>query len=101
MILNGVNGTMKGHVFDPEKPESMPTFIRRKGMEEQKRWAARETERYTVVELCKTCGRALIAEEVLAHRLNHVPTHLRPLARMIADLNAEDRAELLKIVKKV
>lgn len=101
MKLNGVDGSMKGHVFDPAKPGSMPTYMRKKPMDEQRAWATKETERYAVAEMCKACGEALIAMEVLAHRLNHVPSHLRPLARMIAGLNAEDRAELMKIAKKV
>lgn len=100
MKINSKTNTLKGHIFDVSDPETLPGFVRRMPIEKQKDWAERETQRNQVVETCKICERALIAEEVKAHKLNHVEYTLRPLARMLADLPLKARAELTKLVKE-
>jgi hypothetical protein len=101
MKLNGEKNTLKGHVFDVNNPESLPTFVLRMSPEKQAAWAEKETQRYAIVERCKVCKRPLIAEEVQAHKLNHFPYQVRPLARMLVELNPKARTELLKLIKEV
>lgn len=101
MKFNSKTNSLKGHVFDPANPDSMPSFTRAMNPTKQKEWAERETERYAVIRNCPTCDEPLIAEEATAHILNHAPTALRPLARMLVELSKEDRAELNKIIKAV
>lgn len=101
MKFNSTTGSLKGHTFDPNIPDSMPGFTKSMNREAQQAWAEKETQRYQVVRECSICSEPLIAEEVTAHILNHAAGHLRPLARMVADLSKEDRAELNRIVKVV
>ena len=54
--------TQKGRIFDPQKPETMPSFMRGKPLPEQTAWAEKETVRFAVVETCDQCGEPLIAE---------------------------------------
>jgi hypothetical protein len=101
MKLNGENNTIKGHVFDPNIHDSLPTFVLRMSADKQVHWAERETQRYRIVEHCKMCKRPLIAEEIQAHKLNHIPYTLRPLARMLLNFPPKTLAELFKLVKEV
>jgi len=101
MKYNSKTGSMKGHIFDPDDPDSMPTFTSSMSLEKRKAWAKQETERYRIIKNCPTCGEPLIEEESVAHVLNHAPSELRPLARMLAELDKDDREKLYKIVKAV
>lgn len=93
MTLNGREGHgLKGHVFDPKIPESLPGWMASFDDARKAREAETLTERYRVLEDCKECSRPLIAEEVLAHKMNHLPDRVRSLVRtvMAADVDVRD-----------
>lgn len=56
--------------------------------------------RFRVVGVCRECGRELVAEEVVPHRLNHVPESIRGLARDVAALPPEKRLELFALFNR-
>lgn len=100
--------TLKGHKFDPEKPESLPGFffVTRNGQrvyskERIEQEAIALTNRYEIVETCKECGELLIAEEILAHKMNHVPSTIRHLVRTLMAVSPKIRSEILAIVKEL
>lgn len=99
--LNGPEElSLRGHVFDPAKEDSMPGFARRMTPEQQEAWATAETERMRIVANCQECGRPLIAEEVQAHYTNrHVSSRNRALVRTIMARPAEQRDEVLASIK--
>lgn len=101
MILNGEDNSLKGHVFDAEIPDSIPSFILKKSMDEQIAWAEKETARYEIVTRCPVCDEPLISEEVVAHADKHVSTKVRPLFRTARTLSADERAELASLLKVV
>lgn len=71
MSVKFANGTPKGHVFDADNPETLPSFIARRSMEERRAFAEAETERYRIVAACERCGRELIEGEQIPHRMSH------------------------------
>ena len=98
MTPNGPTGTLKGHVFDPAVDSSMPTFTRFWSPERREREAKEMTERYRIVESCDVCHEPLIAEEVLAHKMNHVPSRIRAQVRTVMAMEPDDRKSLLQAV---
>lgn len=103
MILNGENGSRKGHVIDLEKRETVPTFFYGPNYNDARREleATQMNERYAIVEHCKICKEPLIAEEVLAHKMNHIDGTIRHWVRTIMALNAETREAVLAVVKEL
>lgn len=69
MKLQGAS--LVGHVFSVDDPDSLPSFVRRMSVEQQRAWAEAETERYRVVEECAICQRSLIEGEQIPHRMSH------------------------------
>ena len=101
MISNGPVGTLKGHVFDPEVADSMPTFARSWSQERREREAKEMTARYKIVETCDVCHEPLIAEELLAHKMNHVPSKIRAMVRTVMALEPSDRKAVLETVRSL
>lgn len=97
IIPNGVIG-LKGHTIDLDNIDSVPTWFSRWPIEKQKREAVAFNDRYKVVETCGTCTEPLIAEEVLAHKMAHVPSRSRAFVRTIMALPVDIRDETLKYV---
>jgi hypothetical protein len=79
--------SIKGLDFDTIAPRSLAG-------ERRAQWVAENNKRWAIVGQCMECGRDLVAEEVVPHRLNHVPDRLRSLARDVAALPIETRLEL-------
>lgn len=101
MILNGPEGSLKGHVFDRNNPDSLPRYLRQGMHPDVDAEVKRLNERYRIVENCPECGAALIAEEVQAHAENHIPARLRALVRTVMSASKEDRKEVLDWVQKL
>jgi methionine salvage enolase-phosphatase E1 len=58
-------------------------------------WIAAHEVRWRVAATCAECGEELVAEEVVAHRLGHVPEGVRSLARDLTALPIGDRLAFL------
>lgn len=102
MILNGPEGSLKGHTFDVNKPESLPRYLRAlNNPNEQLRQAMALNDRYRIVDTCNECGHVLIAEEVAAHRMDHVPSKLRAFVRTLMAVPEEDRQQIIKWVTRL
>lgn len=100
-VRNGHNGSIKGHVFDPGDPSSLPHYMQRLPQMQRERLAARETERYRLVGSCERCGDALIAEEVTAHLLSHENGRVRSLVGTFLQHAPEDRTRALEVIQEL
>ena len=87
--------SLKGRDFNDL--ELQPRSIREGDPNERKAWIYEQNERWKIVDECDQCGRPLVAEEVVSHRMNHVPELLRPLARDMVRLTPEQRVELMRL----
>lgn len=92
-----------GHVYDPDKPETLPTFARKFDPERRKAWAAAATEQDAKAADCKECGRGLRASEILPHSLKHAPSRLRPIVgTFFQQLQTdEDRDAALTLIAEI
>lgn len=100
----GYAGGLKGHVFDPEDQDSIPSHITKLQAVNPVR-AVRELkalqERYKVVEKCKECDEPLIAEEIPSHYMSfHVSDEARSLVRMMANVEPDVRKEVIAFTRK-
>lgn len=101
MQLNGHNQTIVGHMFDPNNFQTLPSFTHSWNLERRTAWAEGQTKRYAISETCQKCKRPLIAEEAMAHKLNHAPFYIRSLARSLAALSQQHRKELLTFMQEL
>ena len=100
--LNGPKAlSLKGHTFDPRKPESLPDYLRELKPEVQATRAAELNERYRIVETCAACQEPLIAEELMAHRLSHVSGGARAMVGTILNQTPEVQRETLALLKEL
>lgn len=102
MILNGPENSIKGHVFDPNKPDSLPRYVRvMPSVDDQMREIKVLNNRYQIVETCEACGSVLIAEEALAHKMDHAPSRIRAMVRTLIATPPEDRQQIIEWVNKL
>jgi hypothetical protein len=94
---------LKGHVFDPQKVETLPRAWRNFAEARRALLAERETARYAIVETCKVCKAPLIAEELIAHKTKHISpkNKVRSLVRELVELSPEVRKAVLDGVKEI
>jgi hypothetical protein len=86
---------MKGRQFDGIDDPQLPRLVRQQDEAIRTAWVDAYNARFATVEVCADCGRDLIAEEVIAHHINHLRPRTRVLARMFEDADQETQAELL------
>lgn len=103
--------TLVGHKFDASNDSTLPSHLQdatrqRAGkapfsMDRKREEADRLNKRYAVAETCK-CGRPLIAEEVLPHKLSHAPdSTVKTLVATVMQHPPEVRKQTLEFLKEV
>ena len=95
------SGSLKGHVFDAENPETLPSFIARASVEDRRKFAEAETERYRIVEECSRCGEPLTNGEQIPHRMTHEPARVASAAMTAIQRGPETARAAARLILEV
>lgn len=85
-------------LLDPETTK-LPRGVRNLPDDERAAWVERYNARFATVDVCPVCGEGLCAEELVAHRINHLEPRLRVLARMVEDADDATKAGLIAYLR--
>jgi len=93
-------GTQYASTADPAIPQSIRKDwqLRRLSLEQQQDWVAEFNTRWAIVDTCETCKGPLIADELISHRMKHVPDAYRPVLRMLFDFPPDQRAAIMALL---
>jgi len=96
-----IKGSLVGHVFDADNPETLPSFVLRMTPDARRAWAQEQTERYRVVATCAICGRELIEGEQVPHRMTHASPKAASAAMTVYQRGPAVAREALELLHEI
>ena len=102
---------IKGHVFDPADDTTLPDYMKNGNRQarrlavlspdEKRAQAAALTERYAIAASCPVCKEALIAEELVAHRLSHESGSVRSMVGTVLQQPRDVQEQTLAVLQEL